>query len=313
MVLPAALPLTRLSLRQVLLLSAIDDSGSLKQAAATIGMSQPRASKSVQEIEDLMGHRLFNRTNRGLSPTTAGEVVIRHAKTMMAQLSTLQQELSSLATGSWRRLRIGTIMGAVPIVSDVVQRYLERYPQTSVEIMDDTSAELLRMLDRGVLDLVIGRTSVSATLALYDTQILQQETLTVVANPAHPLVGRRRVRLEDLREPRWIVYTAGMPMRLSLEQEYRHAGLPFPRNLLETRSGFTTMSLLQSSPNAIALLSSDAAAFLVDFGIARTLPVHLSARSEPYEVITLRAGTLPEHVRDFIAVLRDDQHGDWAI
>ena len=45
--------------------------------------------------------------------------------------------------------------------------------------------------------------------------------LAVVANPAHPLVERKRVSLQDLSDSRWIVYTAAMPMRLSLEQEYR--------------------------------------------------------------------------------------------
>ncbi len=47
-------PLLRLSLRQMLLISAIDDNGSLKRAAELIGMSQPRATKALQEAEDLI-------------------------------------------------------------------------------------------------------------------------------------------------------------------------------------------------------------------------------------------------------------------
>ncbi len=59
-------PMLRLSMRQLLLISAIDDSGSLKRASELIGMSQPRATKALQEAEDLAGTKLFDRTNRAL-------------------------------------------------------------------------------------------------------------------------------------------------------------------------------------------------------------------------------------------------------
>lgn len=293
------MPLLRLSLRQMQLLAAIDDNGSLKRSAEVIGMSQPRATKALQEAEHLMSRKLFNRTNRGLTPTPAGDCVIRHAKTMLAQLGTLEQELDHLSGDEWKRLRIGTIMGAVPYVTEVIHRYLRRFPQTSIEIIEDTSVEMLRQLDRGLLDLVIGRSSVSATPQLYNVTPFHDELLTVVANAAHPLVGRKRVQLEDLSESRWIVYTASMPMRLLLEQEYRQSGLAFPASLLETRSALTTMSLIQTAPNTIALLSSDVAAFFVNFGMARVLPMHLRSKSQPYEIITRRSYELSDEVVEF--------------
>ncbi|UXN74739.1 LysR family transcriptional regulator [Devosia sp. A8/3-2] len=293
------MPLLRLSLRQMQLLAAIDDNGSLKRSAEVIGMSQPGATKALQEAEHLMSRKLFNRTNRGLTPTPAGDCVIRHAKTMLAQLGTPEQELDHLSGDEWKRLRIGTIMGAVPYVTEVIHRYLRRFPQTSIEIIEDTSVEMLRQLDRGLLDLVIGRSSVSATPQLYNVTPFHDELLTVVANAAHPPVGRKRVQLEDLSESRWIVYTASMPMRLLLEQEYRQSGLAFPASLLETRSALTTMSLIQTAPNTIALLSSDVAAFFVNFGMARVLPMHLRSKSQPYEIITRRSYELSEEVVEF--------------
>lgn len=292
--------LTRMTLRQMQLMTAIAENGSLKRAAEAIGMSQPRATKSVREVEDLLRSMLFNRTNRGLFPTVAGDCAIRHAKVMLAQLDAMEQEISSLSGDEFRRLRIGTIMGAVPYVTEVITRFLQRFPHTSVEIFEDTSAEMLRMLDQGKLDLMIGRSSVSPNPHLYNVQAFHDELLSVVANPIHPLVGRKRVRLEDLSDSRWIVYTAAMPMRLSLEQEYRRAGLAIPRNLLETRSALTTMALMQANPNTIALLSSDVAAFFTNFGMARTLPMHLRSKSEPYEVITRQAIELSEPVSIFI-------------
>ncbi|WP_420405882.1 LysR family transcriptional regulator [Nisaea sp.] len=293
----------RLSLRHLLLLSAIEDNGSLKRAAETIGTSQPRASKALQEAEELTGQKLFHRSNRGVRATPAGECVIRNAKTILAQLGKLERELNGLSAGTGTKLRIGTIMGAVPFVTEIVQRHLRRYPRTSVEILEDTSAELLRQLDRGALDLVIGRHSVSAAPHVYDVVAFHDEVLKVVANPAHPLVGKKRVALSDLADLRWIVYTAAMPMRLSLEQEFRHAGLPFPSVLLETRSALTTMSLIQGDQNSVALLSGDVAEFFAGFGMACILPVHLISKSEPYEVITRRSQDMPDQSKQFISEL----------
>jgi DNA-binding transcriptional LysR family regulator len=295
-----SMPMFRLSMRQLLLISAIDDNGSLKRASELIGMSQPRATKALQEAEGLTGTKLFNRTNRGLIPTPAGECMIRHAKTMLSQLTAMAQEIHTASDGEWSRLRIGTIMGAVPYVTETISNFLRRFPRTSIEILEDTSVELLRQLDRGLLDLVIGRSSMSATPQLYNVTAFHDELLAVVANPAHPLIDRKRVRLKDLADSRWIVYTASMPMRLSLEQEFRQAGLEMPRALLETRSALTTMSLMQAEPNTVALLSSDVAAFFVNFGMASILPMHLRSKSEPYEAITRRSAEQAPHTQAFI-------------
>lgn len=295
--------LSRLTMRQMHLLATIDDSASLKAAAARIGMSQPRATKSLQEIEDMVEQRLFTRTNRGLTATVAGVCAIRHAKALLSQIRSLEEELRHIAEGAWVRLRIGTIMGAIPIVTEAVQTFTERFPNVSLEILEDTSVELLRHLNNGDLDLMIGRSSVSATPELYDILPFHDELLTVVAHPAHPLAGRKRLTLAELSQSRWIVYTAQMPMRISLEQEYREAGLAFPRTLVETRSAFATMSLLQCNPKYIALLSSDVAKFFVNLGVARTLNFRLRSRSEAYEVITRRKTPAPPAAEEFIRTL----------
>lgn len=293
-------PMIRLSMRQLLLISAIDDNGSLKRASELIGMSQPRATKALQEAEELIGTQLFNRTNRGLNPTPAGECMIRHAKTMLSQLKAMEEEINTASDSGWARLRIGTIMGAVPYLTETISSFLRRFPRTSFEILEDTSVELFRQLDRGLLDLIIGRSSMIATPQLYHVTAFHDERLAVVANRAHPLVDRKRVRLTDLEDSRWIVYTAAMPMRLLLEQEFRQAGLQMPPGLMETRSALTTISLIQAEPNTVALLSSDVAEFFVNFGMASILPMHLRSKSEPYEVITRRSVEQSTHVQAFI-------------
>lgn len=137
----------------------------------------------------------------------------------------------------------------------------------------------------------------SQTPYLYDSAIVQDETLAVIANTEHPLAKRKRVALKDLAKHRWVVYRANMPMRLLLEREFHDAGLRFPAHLLETTSAFATLSLLQKNPSLVALVSVDVARFCTAHGIVCTLPLALSSRSEPYELVTRRDAPLSPGVR----------------
>lgn len=292
--------LRQLSLRHLSLISAIDDTGSLKQAADKIGMSQPRATKALQEAEETSGHMLFHRSNRGLKSTVAGDMAIRHAKNVLAQMRSMEREFRSLSSGSGVRLRVGTIMGAVPYVSETLQRYFQTYPQSTVEIQEDTSAALLRQLDLGALDVVIGRHLFGENPDDYVATPFHDEILRVVTSPDNPLIRKARVALEDLSEARWIVYTEGMPMRLSLEREYRTAGLPLPTSLIETQSVLTTISLMHGDPHAVALLSGDVAEFFSNASLVVPMSVHLRTKSEPYEAIVLKGRDRTEHVQKFL-------------
>lgn len=285
MIPPLASILSRLHFKQLRLLVALADCGSLLRAAEQVGLTQPGASKSLREIESALGTELFVRTNRGLELNDVGHCVIRYARLIQTDVAHLREEMAGILQGHGGRLSIGTIMGAVPLVTDALSRLLERKPALSVEIVEDTSARLLNLLDEGRLDLAVCRTSISQRPHLYESTDIHQEQLAVVANARHPLAVRKKLELSDLAAFRWVVYSANMPMRLLLEREFHEAGLRFPLYLMETTSAFTTLSLLQRNPTMVALLSTDVAEFCTRFGMTCILPLQLQSRSEPYQLV----------------------------
>jgi DNA-binding transcriptional LysR family regulator len=280
--------LSRLRLKQLRLVVALGDHGSLLKAAEHVGLTQPGASKALHEIEAALGTTLFVRTNRGLEPNDVGHCVIRYARLIQTDVAHLREEMIGILQGHGGRLSIGVIMGAVPIVTEALSRLLEKRPALSVEIVEDTSAHLLHLLDDGRLDLAICRTSISQRPHLYESIDIHDEQLAVVANISHPMAAAKRLQLADLANYRWVVYSANMPMRLLLEREFSEAGLRFPVYLLETTSAFTTLSLLQRNPSFVALLSTDVAQFCTRFGMTTILPLQLRSRSEPYQLVTRR-------------------------
>lgn len=284
--------ISRLHLKQLRLLIALGDHGSLLKAAQQVALTQPGASKALQEIETTFGTPLFNRTNRGLEPNEVGHCVIRYARLIHTDVAHLREEIVGILRGHGGRVTVGVIMGAVPLLTDAISTLVERHTEMSVEIVEDTSATLLSQIDAGRLDLAICRTTISQVPQLYDSVKLQDETLAVIANVRHPLRHAKTLTLQDLAEYRWVVYRANMPMRLLLEREFRDSEIRFPSHLLETTSAFATLTLLQGNPSFVALVSIDVAQFFAHHKMTCILPLTLASRSEPYELVTRKGAPI---------------------
>ena len=156
--------ISRLHLKQLRLLVALGEHGSLLKASRQVALTQPGASKALQEIETTFGTSLFVRTNRGLEPNDVGHCVIRYARLIQTDVSHRRDEIVGILRGQGGRVAAGVIMGAVPLLTDAISALVARQADLSVEIVEDTSAALLAQLDAGRLDLAICRTTVSQTL-----------------------------------------------------------------------------------------------------------------------------------------------------
>jgi DNA-binding transcriptional LysR family regulator len=292
--------LSRLRLKHLRLLIAIDEQGSLLKAAQQLALSQPAATKALQEMEAALGTPLFQRTTRRLEPNDIGRCAIRYAYLIQTDLSLLREEMIGILQGNGGHLSIGVIMGAVPLLTEVLSVLLEKHPTLSVEIIEDTSSQLLHLLDEGKLDIAACRISVSKKPHLYNTTKIQNEKLAVVASLNNPLASANRISLSDLIDFRWIVCSANMPMRLLLEREFKDAGLCFPQNLVETTSAFTTLSLLQRNPSMVALLSTEVSQYCTTFGSTTKLAIDIQSKSEPYFLVTPKGRALSPAAKVFM-------------
>lgn len=152
---------------------------------------------------------------------------------------------------------------------------------------------------------MICRTSVSRRPDAYDSRVKHQEQLVLVANPAHPLAGSETLNLTQLADSRWVVFPVNMPLRLTLEREFRQAGLSFPQYPIETSSTFTTLSLLRQDTGLLAVMPWDVAKVAVEHGMLVKLPLQMLSRSEPYEVVTRRGVELSGPAQVLIGILME--------
>jgi DNA-binding transcriptional LysR family regulator len=293
--------LRRLRGNHVALLIALDDHGSLRKAAQQVALSQPATTKSLREIEAMFGAELFARSPRGIVPNELGRCVIRHARAVRSEIGALRDELAAILRGGGGTLAIGAVMGSMPEwLTPILRSLREVQPDISVEVWEDNSSRLLSMLDQRLLDLVIGRPSISVHPDAYDFLPLEVEEVCFVVDGGDALTRAKKVKLADLAGNPWIVPQAALPMRSLLEQLFDDAGVPFPRYAIETSSTFATLSLLRSGPGTIALMPLKVAQYFEEHGMMAVLPIKVERRGAPYGIATRRGATLTQPVQRFI-------------
>lgn len=293
--------LRRLRGNHVALLIALDDHGSLRKAAHQVSLSQPATTKSLREIEAMFGAELFSRSPRGIVPNELGRCVIRHARAVRSEIGALRDELAAILRGGGGTLAIGAVMGSMPEwLTPILRSMREVQPDISVEVWEDNSARLLSMLDQRLLDVVIGRPSISVHPDAYDFIPLEVEEVCFVVDGADALARAKKVKLAELGGNPWIVPQAALPMRSLLEQLFDDAGVPFPRYAIETSSTFATLSLLRSGPGTIALMPLKVAQYFEEHGMMAVLPIKVERRGAPYGIATRRGATLTQPVQRFI-------------
>ncbi|MDQ0121244.1 DNA-binding transcriptional LysR family regulator [Pseudomonas lini] len=149
---------SRLRLRQLRLMLALQEFGSLRRAADHIGMTQPAATKMLHEAEDLLGVELFERLPRGMRSTPFGETVTYYARMVFAELSGMREELVALESGNLGRVAVGAIPAlASGLLTRTIATLKQSHPRLSMSIQVDTSDVLVQALLQDQLDIVLGR------------------------------------------------------------------------------------------------------------------------------------------------------------
>lgn len=284
---PTAQLLNRLRMRQVALLLAIGEHRTLRAAAAQLGLSQPAATKMLQELESAMGHALFDRVGRGLQLTAAGHCVLAYFEGLQGHFDALTRELGELEQGSAGKLCIGSIMAASPaVLTQALIRLKALYPLLTIEITVDTSDRLSDALRRGDLDLVIGRVP-DTNAGAFSFSPIAEEALSIVASPQHPLAGQARVAWAELLAYPWILQPHGSPMREVMEHEFKNQRSPLPRGLIETASILTTTNLIGNS-HMLAVMPTEVAERYEAHGLLACLRYTVRQRLSVYGTIAAR-------------------------
>jgi DNA-binding transcriptional LysR family regulator len=296
--------LTRLRGRHLALVVALDDERNVHRAAARIAITQPAATKLLQEIESMFGALLYERVPGGLEPTDYGRRVTHYARLLVADLDQLHGELASLRQGGEGSVEAGAIMAAVPyLVAGATSRLHTTHPRLKIKLLMETSDVLSPLLAQGKLDVVLGRLPDAESAATIEFEPLDEERLCVICGVDNPLARSRRVTLVTLARHPWVLQSPPSPMRLLIDQEFADAGNVRPHVIAETSSILTTFALLHHS-GAVSATPETVATYFRGRGIVSMLPIALRRSLPPYGILTRRGRWLSTSVQVFIDAVR---------
>ncbi|PMS35743.1 LysR family transcriptional regulator [Trinickia symbiotica] len=282
----------RLRMQHLRLLIAVEERGSLRQAADVLALTQPAVTKMLRDMETLLGVTLFERHVRGLRPTRFGAAATRYAKLVFSDMAGLRDELAALESGKVGKVRVGAVMAPTPVLlAEVIRRLKRDHPLLDVSVQVDTSDVLVPMLERDQVDVVLGRVPEGWDNSLLEFEHLSDEGLAIVVGHDHPLLKRRKLSLEELAVFPWILQPRPSPMRTLVDLSFADAGLAPPPSAIETAAVLMTTSLLPGS-DLIAVLPSSVAAYYARLDVLKVLPVRLPRELGPYGIVTRRGRAL---------------------
>jgi LysR family transcriptional regulator for metE and metH len=180
--------LVDLETRQLRMLVAIADEGTVTRAAATLNVSQPALSHGLRALEKSVGVALFARRPRGLVPTEAGERLLRTARAVLREIERARTEIAGGAIGRGELLRLSTeCYTAYHWLPPVFQAFRERCPGVELRVIPSAIGHPLRALREETLDVAIGvRREPYAGFVYHE---LFEDELVVVMHPDHPLAS----------------------------------------------------------------------------------------------------------------------------
>ncbi|SOZ39637.1 LysR substrate-binding domain-containing protein [Cupriavidus neocaledonicus] len=287
---PEALPTwhnhTRLKTRQLLLLLAVADEGSIHRAAERLAMTQPAASKLLRELEELLSVPLFERLPRGMAPTDYGRAMIRHARAVVGSLNQAREEVLALKAGRLGHVAIGAITSpGVRLLPAAIAQVKARYPGLRVSVEIDNSNVLLDRLGQEKLDMVVARLFPEHDKGRLRYEPMAQEPVCAVVRPGHPMLAARGLSLADAADAAWLIPPAGTVLRHRFELMFQRASLAPPVNVVETAALlFLTRMVTQS--DMIAVLTADVAQYYAAFGMVEILPMAMPCHMDDFGLIT---------------------------
>lgn len=282
---------TQVKLRQLLMFKTVAECGAVSRAAELLHMSQPAVSKTIHELEALLGESLFERTPKGVTPTLFGRHVIQYANAVHAEIKRAASDLTALREGGSGRLSIGSYMVALPtLLPRALSLFYAGGDHAHVSVIDGSKDNLLAGLAAGDIDLVVGRMSEQGQVEQVRQIPLYFEPIVLVAGCQNRLIHKTPLTAADLVDQEWVMPHASSVARTPIHLFFMREGLDVPRKVIETVS-FPLIRGLLMQRDIVAALPWQIVKADIEEGRIAQLPLDIGYPALPVGIIMNGATT----------------------
>jgi DNA-binding transcriptional LysR family regulator len=294
----------RLKLRDLHILAAVVEWGSMAKAASHLAMSQPAVSESIANLEDAVRVRLLDRSARGIEPTLYAHALLKRGHVVFDELRQGIKDLEFLANPALGEVRVasGDTLAA-GLLPAVIGRLSRRHPRIVVRVVQ-ANAETLdfrELRDRRV-DLALARVSRSFVQDELNVEILFDDPHRVVAGARSPWARRRKITLAELADEPWI-FASNQVIRELIAEAFKARGLELPQERVNASSILLRNHLLATG-RFLTVLPDSVLRYNAKQWSLKALPIDLGVKLRSVAIVTLKNRTVSPVVQLFLEHVR---------
>jgi DNA-binding transcriptional LysR family regulator len=296
----------RIRLRDLHIVLAVAERGSMAKAATHLAISHPVVSKTISDLEHALGVRLFDRSSQGVELTAYGQALLKCGVTVFDEMRQGLRQIEFLAAPDSGELRVGcseiTMAGLLPAIAENFSR---QYPRIRLHVMLATTATLqFQELRERNIDLLVVRMPRPSMEDDLVAEILFDEPFQVVAGAQSTWARRRHIELADLVDEPWVLPPYDSVPGSFILEIFRANKLQPPSPGIVSLSGQLTVTLIAGG-RFVGLLPSSVARFNAGRGGLKILPVKLPALRFAVGIITVKNRTLSPLAELFMGCARE--------
>lgn len=295
----------RIRLRDLHIVLAVAECGSMSKASARLAISHPVVSKTISDLEHSLGVQLFDRHSQGVQVTPYGRALLDCGVTVFDEMRQGLKQIEFLANPDVGDLRIGCpeieLAGIFPFVID---RFIARYPRIRLQIIHaNTSMLQFQELRSRNVELLIGRTRPAIAEDDLMLENLFDDSLVAVAGRDSRWARRRRLDLAELVDEPWVLPQYDSVPGPFVIEIFRANKLQPPAASVATLSAQLTITLISTSrflgflPRNVVRMTGAKVGLTI-------LPVKIPPHHIPVDIITVKNRTLSPLARLFIDYIR---------
>ena len=244
-----------LSVSRLRVLREVAYRGSFSGAALALSYTQSAVSQQIAALETETGMTLLERRARGVRLTAAGQTLVAHADSILAQLEAADAALSAIAGLRGGRLRVASFPTAgATLMPLAIATFRSSYPDVELTLAEGEPQDVLPRLRAGELDLALLFEFAEET-PLYEnmTKVELLEDPMYLALPRdHALAKKAKLRLQDLRKEAWVQTSQASPCARHVVRRCHAAG--FEPNVSFESDDYQTVQGLVAAGVGVALI-----------------------------------------------------------
>ncbi len=225
-------------------LAVVDHKG-MNAAAAELHISQPALTKSIRQLEEILGVALFERLPTGVVPTRFGEILARRVRLMDLEYRHAVAEIQAIKGGVGGTVNVGAgPVWAVRILPAIIAAFHRQQPNVRIKLRTGVIDTLVPALLGGELDVICASLDFPAHPEFVKEQLMELRHV-LVARAGHPLAGQRDIAVRELLDFPWIGLANDYVGNSRINSFFAANELQAPPVSVETTSISAALNLLQ--------------------------------------------------------------------